>query len=361
MTPTRTSHPYMAPVCAAPAPSTAGPDPLSNTPSVASRIPLAYARGSKTFILSRDRKGAVVKNYAGRHTRYGGIRAPNLGFPRREFLAALAAAGLLSGAPARIRVGCQTRTYGSPIRDRAKLLSVLEDLKSAGYEGFETNFASLEHSFADPAPMRAEIDRRGVPLIALHLGAALWSPASLEKERAQIERVSAAVKALGGTHLMLSGRALPKEGAQEALARKAAELQRTGAELAARGLRLCLHNHFQELARDAEELRFVLAHTQPDAVSLVLDVSYLHIAGLDIPEFIRRHGRRIGAFHIRDMKGKREAQMGEGDIDFRAMAKALRDTGWTGWAIFEMNPLTDVPSRTMVGNARKYMKDVMQL
>ena len=60
---------------------------------------------------------------------------------RRTLLGTLAtSAGF---AKSRMRAGCQTRCYGSPIRDKQKLLAVLEHLAAAGYEGFETNFASM--------------------------------------------------------------------------------------------------------------------------------------------------------------------------------------------------------------------------
>src|SRR5438067_9097592 len=106
-------------------------------------------------------------------------------------------------ARARIRLGCQTRAWGSPLRDRAQLLSALSDLHDLGYEGFETNFASLADSFADTQPARAEIAKRGVPLIGLHVGAALFNPARLEKEQEQIAQVARAVKDFGGEYLML--------------------------------------------------------------------------------------------------------------------------------------------------------------
>src|SRR5260370_18578141 len=69
---------------------------------------------------------------------------------RRDIL--LASLAALTGAQARsrIRLGCQTRAYGSPLKNRAELLAALADLHDLGYEGFETNFASLADSFADP-------------------------------------------------------------------------------------------------------------------------------------------------------------------------------------------------------------------
>src|SRR5436309_12729606 len=74
---------------------------------------------------------------------------------RRELVPAVLAASLGQAAARRVRLGCQTRAWGSPLRDRTQLLAALADLHDLGYEGFETNFASLEASFADPQPARA--------------------------------------------------------------------------------------------------------------------------------------------------------------------------------------------------------------
>jgi sugar phosphate isomerase/epimerase len=277
---------------------------------------------------------------------------------RRGFLAS-AASCAVAAPGARIRAGCQTRAYGSPIPDRERLLSVLDDLAAAGYEGFETNHASLEHSLANPAPMRAEFEKRGITLIGLHMGAKLFDDAA-DGEQKEIRRVAAAVPSLGGTHLMLSGRALPK-GANHALARKCAELNRAGAACRSLAVRLAVHNHAAELENNAAQLRTILRQTRPEDVSLMLDISYVHRAGISIPAFIREHGRRIAGFHLRDMSGEKEALMGAGEIDFRAMARALDETGWSGWAIFEMNQRTDISSRELVDGARKYMRTVMKI
>src|SRR5258708_29803680 len=88
---------------------------------------------------------------------------------RRDILLASLAALTRAQARSRIRLGCQTRAYGSPLKNRSELLAALADLHDLGYEGFETNFASLADSFADPLPARAEIALRGLPLIGLHI------------------------------------------------------------------------------------------------------------------------------------------------------------------------------------------------
>ena len=284
-----------------------------------------------------------------------------LALKRREFLGGLLAA---SGAFAAsgIRVGCQTRIYGVPIKDTQRLLSILDDLRAIGYEGFETNFASLEASFADPAPLRVEFEKRGVPLIGLHMGSKLGQPGPAEKELAQIERVARAVKAFGGTHLMLSGSGLRRADGnldQEALKRKAQGLNQAGKICHDLGIQLTSHNHLAEAEHDGEEIAAQLAETDAGLVSLLVDIAYTYMARLDTPGFIRKYGARIAGFHVRDQRGKQEVRMGEGEVDLRGFARTLAETRWTGWVILEMNAVAGVSSREMAANARVFMKKEM--
>ncbi len=285
---------------------------------------------------------------------------------RREFLAALAAAPLAGQSKSRIRAGCQTRAYGSPIKGRDKLLSILDELKTAGFEGFETNNASVRDAFDDPAPLRAEIRKRGVELIGLHMSARFTDAAAVAKDREAIQQVAKATLGLGGRYVMVSGPGVPRtpEGAliREALERRCEELDRAGRMCRQMGLQLCSHNHEKELDNNAEEMRAVIAHTGKANVSILLDLAYVFMAGLQAPALIREVGSRVAAVHVRDLLGpKQEVLLGQGKIDYKATAQALRDAGWSGWAILEVNQRKDISSGEMVTRARRYMKETMKI
>ena len=293
---------------------------------------------------------------------------------RRGFLASslatglgfgLLRAGLLRAAPASgIHVGCQTRAYGSPIRDRAKFLSVLEDLAEIGYEGFETNFHSLEHSFDNPAAMRKELEKR-LPMFGLHLGVGLFDPLKIPGEQEQIQRVATAVAALGGNNIVISGRTLPArpDGSAErhALASKVRELDRAGEFCARLGVRASFHNHRHELVHDAEEIHFVLGETDPKLVSMVLDVGHVFPAAWPVTKLVEKYGSRIAAFHLRDTTGGKEVMIGTGDFDFHALGRVLRETGWQGWLIVEVNRRDDMPSRELAKKVRQHLRATMKM
>jgi len=280
---------------------------------------------------------------------------------RRAALAALSAAPLLA-AQTKLRVGCQTRAYGSPLTDRDKLLSVLDDLRATGYEGFETNYRSLEAHFDDPGPMRAEIERRGVGLIGLHLGAGLFEPDKIEAERELILRVARGVKALGGDHVIMSGRQLPlrADGSVEpaALASKIRESNRLGAELAAMGLKFAIHNHQHEVANDGAELRELL-DAADSSVSLLFDVGHVLHHEMDVVSFILAHSHRIAGLHLRDVAGGKEVLIGTGEVQFNAIAEALCEAAWEGWLILELNEHGGLSDHDLVDRARRHIRREM--
>jgi inosose dehydratase len=286
---------------------------------------------------------------------------------RRHFVAVVAGAvaARAQTASPRIRVGCQTRAYGVPIKDREQLLSVLDDLVATGYEGFETNFASLESSFDDPAPMRAEFEKRHINLIGLHGTLNFTNPANLEKERAQFDRLAKASKGLGAELLILSSNGVPRDSEgrldSAALKLRCDELNHAGAACRALGLRLATHNHAKEVANDGEEVNAVMERTEPRNVSMLMDASYVHNAHLNVPAFIRKYYGRTAGIHVRDQQDGKQVDMGKGELDFRGIAEALRDTRWSGWVILEVNKRPDMSSRELVESSRKFMRDVMKI
>ena len=127
---------------------------------------------------------------------------------RRHLLASVVAP-LLQGASNQVRVGCQTRAYGSPIPDRDEFLAALSDLGRLGYDGFETNYRSLEQSFIQPRPVRREFEKRHIEMMGLHVGAGFFDPTKILDEHKLIHRIAGAVREFGGGHIIVSGRRLP--------------------------------------------------------------------------------------------------------------------------------------------------------
>ena len=142
---------------------------------------------------------------------------------------------------------------------------------------------------------------------------------------------------------------------------KCRELNRAGKACRDAGVRLCSHNHAQELANDARALRAVLGDTDPELVSIVLDVGNPFPPAFSPPQIARRYASRIPAFHLCDSIGGKEVLFGAGECDFAALGRALADSEWAGWLIVEVNRNPQIPSRKMVETARDFVRKQMNL
>jgi inosose dehydratase len=112
------------------------------------------------------------------------------------------------------------------------------------------------------------------------------------------------------------------------LIEQAANLDKLGAALKRKGITLAYHMHDMELKMAARELHHMLQATDARHVSLCLDVHWVYrgsgnsqVALFDI---INLYGKRIAELHIRQSKdGTWQETFGEGDIDYRRIAKTL--------------------------------------
>ncbi len=212
---------------------------------------------------------------------------------RRESIASLAVMAQKPGSG--IQLGCRTRVFASPL---------------------ETNFRGVEHSFENPAPLRAELEKRRLDLIGLHVSS-----------RADASRMASVTKALGGSQAVASGGKL------------------TSAEFEDGGL----------------QLREMLARTGPEAVSPMLDVGNPFPPDYGVTNIVQMHANRIAGFHPRDTGGGAEAPMGAGEFDFAGLARAIRETRWAGWPIVEVNRRAGVPSRKLAEMPLAHIRKTMEI
>lgn len=123
-----------------------------------------------------------------------------------------------------------------------------------------------------------------------------------------------------------------KNKSDEQLTRQAQNLDKLGAELKKRGMTLAYHTHDVELRAAAREFHHMLLATDPENVSLCLDVHWVYrgsgnsqVALFDI---VKLYGKRIAELHLRQSKGGIwQETFTEGDIDYPRLAHALDNLG----------------------------------
>jgi sugar phosphate isomerase/epimerase len=102
------------------------------------------------------------------------------------------------------------------------------------------------------------------------------------------------------------------------------------------GVELNLHNHTYEVENDLHDLKGTLARF-PDA-KLGPDLNWLVRGGVDPVQFLRQYGRQVVLLHLCDQlrDGRWSEALGEGDMDYGAIAAELREINFQGDAIIEL-------------------------
>ena len=261
---------------------------------------------------------------------------------RRNFLKAMAAvpAVAAAGAPAlALAQPLPTAKWASRI---GMELYTVRDLMETDFEGALAKLAALGYKEVEPAngyngmspkAFRAMLDRHGLTAPSTHSGPTIG--AGLEAELAGFQVMGIRYTSIptpprvivpgrkpgsgmlgayfGGHNSFTQAEAFGPRQPPITLAeaqRRAAELNMYGRIGRKFGVKMLVHNHTGEFmpltdAKDRTEYDVYLKETDPELVTMQLDLGWATIAGQDIPAMFRANPGRYELWHIKDMFGIR--------------------------------------------------------
>lgn len=239
---------------------------------------------------------------------------------------------------------------------------IFEDMSYAGMDFIELMNTALEPD--DAVERIGELaTRHNLPVIGTSYGADMWKRDEhgriLDYAGRMIERLGQLGARVIGTSVGNARRPKTEEelDAQADILREIITLCETS------GIVVNLHNHTYEVANNEHDLKGTLARV-PGA-RLGPDLDWLVGAGVDPVDFINRHGDRIVYAHLRDRKtdGVWSEAMGEGSIDYAAVATALRQHNFVGDLAIELAHPRDFqitrPLRESLKMSRQCVETVM--
>ena len=131
-------------------------------------------------------------------------------------------------------------------------------------------------------------------------------------------------------------------------------LERLGELAAETGQRIVYHHHMGTGVQTTEEIDRLMAHTDPEKVSLLLDTGHLTFSGEDPMDIATRHFERIRHVHLKDIRGPqlqeaKDQKMsfltaikngvftvpGDGIVDMDPVLKLFVDSDYEGWFVVE--------------------------
>ncbi len=204
-----------------------------------------------------------------------------------------------------------------------------EQLVQTGIPAYEPSFNNAE----EVEKMSPFLKKTGIQMPSIYVNSVLHTQTDGEKSISTILEIAKAAQKLGTkiivtnpTPLVWGGDVLKTD---EQLEIQAQNMDKLGATLRKIGLKLAYHTHDTEMKAGAREFHHVMLNTKPQNVSFCMDVHWVYrgsgnsqVAVFDV---LKLYGNRIVELHIRQsVKGIWTETFGEGDIDYKRFATALK-------------------------------------
>jgi inosose dehydratase len=255
------------------------------------------------------------------------------------------------GVPSRasIRFGYAAITWGDDDR------RAIDDIAAVGFRGIQLRTSAVAEWGERPGELKDILAARGLTFVALSSGLVRLDPAAEADDLELHVRHARFLREAGGLYLqVLDERPREREITPDDYRRMGRLLTELGRRTADLGIPLGYHNHMGNLGQAPEEVARVLEESDPRFVRLQLDTAHWAQAGGDPVEAVRKYADRLLFLHVKDVEspipgGERESyrfvELGRGSLDFPAFFAALREAGFGGWAVVELDRTVD-PGRT---------------
>lgn len=269
-----------------------------------------------------------------------------------------------------IQIGNAPCSWGVEFADDARnptWQSVLKDNADAGYKGIELGPVGFMPE--DPSILGDALAQNDLSLIGGVIFRPFHDASSWDEVKDASVRTCEALKAHGAEHLVIidsiSPRRAPTAGrADEAEQMDQAEwtgfrdrivdIAKMGSE--EYGLTVGIHAHAGGFMDFEPELERLLSEVDEKILKICFDTGHHSYAGFDPVAFMERHIDRISYMHFKDIDPAVKAnvvknrtdfydacgqrifcKLGQGDVDFPAVHKILRDNDFSGWCTVEQD------------------------
>lgn len=236
-------------------------------------------------------------------------------------------------------------------------------MKYAGMENIELMHTALRPD--DAVERIGELKQQhGLAVIGTSFGGKMFDRNEHNAVLEDAELVITRLARLGGTTLGTSVGGAGKRKTPDQLDAQADVLKKIIAIAESNGVVLNLHNHTYEVVDEMHDLRGTLARVP--GVKLGPDLNWLVRGGVDPVEFILEFTDRIVFLHLRDQNddGTWSEAMGEGDMDYVAIGKALRKINFAGHAVIELAHERDFkptrPLRESLKISRQFVRRTLE-
>jgi inosose dehydratase len=202
-------------------------------------------------------------------------------------------------------------------------------LTKTGIIAYEPGLSSAD----DVKKLAPILQKYKIQMPSVYVNSVLHKAEDAELSIKSVLEIADEVKKLG-TKIMVTNPSPIKWGGAEIksdaeLIEQAKNVEKLGAALRQKGIKLAYHTHDVELRAGAREFHHVLQNTTPQNVAFCFDVHWVFRGSQDsqvaVFDVLKMYGKRIVELHIRQSVGGVWSEtFGDGDIDYRRLARELK-------------------------------------
>jgi len=212
------------------------------------------------------------------------------------------------------------------LRDDAQkdFVGMLKSVADTGYEGVE--FAG--YGGLGSKELKQILDDLGLKVAGSHIG--------YNQLKDDLDRVIEFSLKIGCTNVVCPG--APHNMVQDAAGWRsfAGFMEEVAAKCKQHGIRTGYHNHSWEFMKinDQYGLDIFYEAADPGKVFAELDLGWVMHAGVDPVAYMRKFPGRCPLVHVKDFVGKKQTEVGTGDLDLDGIIEASDEAG-VEWYIIE--------------------------
>lgn len=228
-------------------------------------------------------------------------------------------------------------------KTKAEMLTSLKKLKEIGYDGME----SVSPGIADTQALRAASEELNFPIHGVvdmvHWKQRLSSPDEKIRDigRFALQQAIKDSKAVGGSSVLLVPGAVrgKDENHDHVWKRSIVEIRKVLPLASRLGIHVLIENVWNGFCEDPKQLRDYIDEIGSPWVGAYFDIGNCRKFG-PAEDWVRTLGKRIVKLDVKDwgkvVKGRKTfCRLGEGDVNWPEVRKALVEIGYSGWATRE--------------------------
>ena len=241
--------------------------------------------------------------------------------------------------------------------------------KTAGFSRIELlsvpGWAHVDARTADADALLVKAERLGVQYVGLHAGGIDGTnEETLAESLSYLQHGVELASKLGCSRIVFTGAARPTNLTAESHAALRARITRglalLSAAATARGLHICLENHYRCQVETLEDYLAILAALSADSpVMATIDTGHFTASQVDQVAVITGLSNRIGNVHVKDHIGTESVGLGYGDTNNAAVIHALQAIGYTGDLTVELEVHDRENALRYVREAYPYMQSLI--